>query len=87
MNYNEYNELEQNQEQIKSRHSTYIDRVNKCAYEALEKNEYGKELMSHLTKKLYQQIGPGNNSEYYAGQQDMVRSIMGLIEDYKRNGK
>lgn len=78
-------ELEQTR--IRRTDAEHRKRMCMLAYEALENNVYGKELMKYLSRKLYQEIGPENNAVYYAGQQDMLRSILGLIEDYKRQGK
>jgi len=82
----EFNEVELEQARVRRADKEYQQRMCFLAHEALFKNPHGKELMSCLTKKLYQEIGPDNNATYYAGQQDMLRSILGLIEEFKRQG-
>ena len=82
----ELNEVELEQTRIRREDAEYRKRMCFLAHEVFVNNENGRELISCLTKKLYQEVGPDNNATYYAGQQDMLRSILGLIEDYKRQG-
>lgn len=59
------------------------DRLLKCAYEALEVNEYGKELSTWLRKQLYFQVGADQNHTYCAGYNDAFRFILSLVEEVK----
>ena len=61
-----------------------LDRLNYCAYESLERNEFGKELIESLKMRLFCVIGINqDNLEYIEGQNDMIRMLLGMIESHK----
>lgn len=80
-------EIESAQSKIKDRETgsqEAQDRLNYCAFEALEKNAFGKELMNSLKMRLYAVIGQNQPNLYYIeGQNDMIRMLLGMIEEHK----
>lgn len=77
-------DLELRNESIRKKDKQDLVRLSYCAYEALEKNVYGKEFCHWLRNRLAHQMGPDINHTYHAGENDMIRTILGFIETHKR---
>ena len=81
-------EIESTQIQLKEQekqNKEKMERLNYCAYEALDQNPFGKEWMEAIKLRLYSPIGTRNLEEmqYIVSQNDFVRMILGQIEEHK----
>ena len=68
----------QKNDQIKSR-------LSFCAYQALEVNEFGVELMENLKLRLFGIVGVQDQQTmaYVEGQHDIIRMLLGMIHEHK----
>jgi len=74
------NQLKEQEKQNKEKN----ERLNYCAYEALHQNAFGNELMESLKLRLYAVVGQfQTNLNYIEGQNDMIRMLLGMIEEHK----
>jgi len=82
-----FDERAQEQEQAAKKWTLAHQRICECAYEALHRNKYGKELRKRLEDVLKCPAGEEGNFAYVAGQQDMIRTLLGYAEEYKRKSR
>ena len=71
-------EIKRQKDSVRSRHAF-------CAYQALEVNEFGKELMDYWSDWLKSPVGVNDiqTMAYRQGQNDFIRSLLGMIHDHK----
>jgi len=70
---------------VAKKNNEKMERYNYCAYEALEVNPFGKELLKFWHEQYICKInGPAEpNLTYHSAQTDFVRLIHGMVASHK----